>query len=135
LLLQGSTTLAPRFVAEDTLSVGTAGRLDVIVDWTFASSPIAVYVGPGSCTLEQLNARSCNFLIRSESGPKPRKLSASVAPGSYFYIVGNAATAQEALSTQVFLSSTSCPSITTRPTRATQTERDSLGSFVGVSRR
>ncbi len=108
LLLQGSTSLGSRFVSQDMLSVSTAGRLDVILDWTFANSPIAVWVVQGACSIEQLNARTCNFLIRSESGAKPRKVSASVSAGTYALLVGNGATESESLSVQVFLSSSTC---------------------------
>ena len=78
-------------------STTTTGRLDVTVDWTFASSAIWVYVvSAGSCNLAGFNARSCNFLLRSESGAKPRKVSvANFAPGSYDLLLANFATQQQ----------------------------------------
>jgi len=93
-------------------TAGTAGRLDVFVDWTFATTPIAVYVVRGTCSLEQLNARTCDFVLRSEAAttPKPRKLSApNVAAGNYLLIVGNAGTQDEASSAVIQVSSASCP--------------------------
>ena len=94
------------------VTITSTGRIDEIVDWTFADSHIGVYLVPaGNCqTLAEFNARSCNFLIRSESGSKPRKVSAAnVLPGAYQELVANFGTKQEAISTQVFLSSSTCP--------------------------
>src|SRR5437870_23501 len=66
---EGSGPLPSRFLEMITFSTGTAGRVDVTVDWTFATSVIGVWLVPsGTCSIDQLNARSCNFLIRSESG-------------------------------------------------------------------
>jgi hypothetical protein len=111
-LLQGSGSLPSRFVGVDPISVNTSGRVDIILDWTFASSAIGVYLVQGACPLDQFNARSCNFLIRSESGAKPRKVSASnVAAGSYSVLVANAGSEAEALSIQVFLASATCAPI------------------------
>src|SRR6185503_20861685 len=56
-------TIPASTFASITFSFNTAARLDVIADWTNASSPIGVYVTSGSCTLDQFNARSCNFVI------------------------------------------------------------------------
>ena len=62
----------------DDFSVPDSGRLDVTLDWTFASSPVGFYLVPANtCTLAEFNARSCNFLIRSETTVKPRKISMS----------------------------------------------------------
>src|SRR5687767_7709166 len=79
-------------------------------NWTNATSPIGVYVTQGGRTLDQLNARSCNFLIRSEpSTVKPRKLTApNVAPGSHFLSLANFAEQDESVATQVISSSASC---------------------------
>jgi hypothetical protein len=113
--------------------------LDVVVDWTFATSRVGVYVVQGSCGLDAFNARSCNFLIQSEPGgavgspptaPKPRKVSASnVAAGSYQLLIANFAGVQESLSTQVFLSSATCPAFATAATRSGSGETDSIHSM------
>lgn len=114
--LQGAVSGLGSFVIVTApFTAGTAGRLDVVVDWTFAASPIAVYVVRGACSLEQLNARTCDFVLRSEASttPKPRKLSASnVTAGNYQLIVGNAGSQEEAASALVQVSSATCPSIT-----------------------
>jgi hypothetical protein len=97
------------------LPVGTAGRFDVTLDWTFTDSPIGVFLTASTdcTTLAQFNARSCNFLIRSEpGGAKPRKVSAAVPAGSYRFMVANFASRDESLATTVVLSSTTCPPLT-----------------------
>lgn len=114
-VLQRSVTgLGSFFVVRLPFTTTTTGRLDVTVDWTFASSRVAVYVVRGSCSIDQLNARTCDFVLRSEASttPKPQRLSASnVAAGSYDLFVGNAGTQDEAVSAQVVVSSASCPPI------------------------
>jgi hypothetical protein len=117
-LFQGSGAVPSGFLVSQNFSVGTAGRLDVVVDWTFASSRVGVYVvvPAGQCTLDQFNARSCNFLLRSEPGTKPRKVSVpSIAPGNYALLIGNFATQDESVATQVILSSSTCPSFASAP--------------------
>lgn len=90
----------------------STGRLDVILDWTSPTSPIGVYVVPiNTCTLDQFNARTCNFVIRSEpSSVKPRKSSASgVAAGNYLLLIANFGAQDESASTQIIFSSATCP--------------------------
>jgi len=92
-------------------SVSTAGRLDITVDWTFAASPISVYlVTAGACSIDQFNAQTCTFLARSETTTKPRKISvANTAAGNYELLVANFGTQDESISGQVVLSSSTCP--------------------------
>jgi hypothetical protein len=88
-------------------------RLDVVTDWTSASSLIGVYVISGDCTLDQFNARTCTFLIRSEpSSAKPRVLSApSIAAGTYTLVIADFTSFDESIATQVVLSNASCPAV------------------------
>jgi hypothetical protein len=88
--------------------------VDVTVDWTFASSTIGVYlVSANSCNIDQFNARACNFLIRSESGAKPRKVSASnVAVGAYELLIANFSDQDDSGTAQIVLSSATCPAAT-----------------------
>ena len=69
--------MPPQTLVYFDFSVPDSGRLDITLDWTFAHSPVGFYLVPANtCNLEEFNARSCNFLIRSEpSAVKPRKLS------------------------------------------------------------
>jgi hypothetical protein len=107
-------SLPSRTVALDPFSVALAGRLDITVDWTVPSSQIGVYVVPvNTCTtIEQFNARSCNFLVRSESGAKPRKISTpSFSSGNYDLLLANFADVDESLSYQIVLSQGSCAAL------------------------
>jgi len=88
---------------------------DVTLDWTFASSPVGFYLVPvNTYTLDEFNARSCTFLIRSEpSTAKPRKISQpNFSAGNYRWIVANFAEVQESVSLLIVLSKgTGCPAL------------------------
>jgi hypothetical protein len=109
-VFQGGTAFPPSTLDTESFATSTTGRLEVTLDWTFPASPFGVYVVQGACDLQQFNARSCNFLLRSDSGPKPRKVSApNVAAGSYSLLIANFGSQNESVSTQVVLSSSTCP--------------------------
>jgi hypothetical protein len=116
ILLQGTGSFPASTVDLGTvITANTAGRLDVTLDWTFTDSPIGLFVAPSTdcTTLAQFNARSCNFVIRSEpTTAKPRRVSANVAAGSYRFMVANFAARDESVATTAVLSSTSCPPLT-----------------------
>ena len=115
-VLQVSGPVPSDTLVGQTFNTTTTGRLDVTVDWTFASSTIGIYVVPqNNCTtVDQFNARTCNFIVRSEpGGAKPRKVSApNVAAGAYDLLVANFSDVDESASGQVVLSSPSCPAAT-----------------------
>jgi hypothetical protein len=91
-------------------SAATSGRLDITVDWTFATTPMGVYVvTAGSCPIDSFNAGTCTLLVRSETTAKPRKVSASTSAGNFELLVGNYSSQDESVSGQVVLSSSSCP--------------------------
>lgn len=94
-------------------SVPDTGRLDVTMDWTNASSPMGFYLVPvNTCTLAEFNARTCEFLLRSEpSSVKPRKISRpSLAAGNYRWVVANFGSNDESAALQIILSKgTGCP--------------------------
>jgi hypothetical protein len=96
-------------------SLQDAGRLDMTRDWTHPSSPMGLCLTPANtCTLEQFNARSCNFIVRSEpSGVKPRKVSTpNVQAGNCRWLVGNFSDAKESAYLQIVLSKGSgCPAL------------------------
>lgn len=111
---QDSGKLPSGMVAYNDFSVPDTGRLDVTLDWTFASSNIGFYVVPANTcgTIEEFNARSCTFLVRSEpSSTKPRKISTpNFAAGNYRWLIGNFAKDDESVSFQIVLSKgTGCP--------------------------
>jgi hypothetical protein len=112
-------------LARVALSANASGRLDVTVDWTFATSPIGVYVvAAGTCTIAQFNADTCTYLARSETTVKPRKFSvANVTAGNYELLAANFSDVDESISGQVVLSSATCPAFA------------STGSAVSMGRR
>ena len=131
---QGS--LPTRNLDMESFSTSTTGRVDVFLDWTLADSPMGVYVVQGSCNLDQFNARTCNFIARSEPpGPKPRRISAdNVSAGSYTLMIGNFAAVDESVSTQVWSSSSGCPAFTTAPPSAAG-EAQAVSAKVGAALR
>ncbi len=115
-VLQDGWAVKSRVLHYEDFSVPDTGRLDITVDWTTAASPIGVYLVPANtCTIEQFNARTCSFLVRSEpSSQKPRKISTpNFAAGNYRWMVGTFGETDESLSFQVVLSKgTSCAPLT-----------------------
>jgi len=107
-VLQDGTAVESGWVIWDEFSVPDSGRLDTTLDWTHATSEIGFYVVPaGTCTtLEAFNARSCNFLVRSEpTTTKPRKISTpNFAAGNYRWLIANYGEDDESASFQMVLS-------------------------------
>jgi hypothetical protein len=102
-------------------SVPEDGRLDVTLDWTNPESRMAFYLVPaGTCQLEELNARSCQFLIQTEPSntPKPFRLSTEIAAGNYRWLVGNAAGDTESAALQIVLSTGDCEAFVGAPPSA-----------------
>jgi hypothetical protein len=100
-------------LAYDDFSVPDSGRLDVTLDWTFPSSDVGFYLVPANtCTVDEFNTRSCNFLVRSEpSTAKPRKVSTpNFAAGNYRWLIANYADKDESVSFQIVVAKGSgCP--------------------------
>jgi hypothetical protein len=118
-------------------SVPDSGRLDITMDWTIPTSPVGIYLVPvNTCTLEQFNARSCNFLVRSEpSTAKPRKISvANFNAGNYRWIIANFSESAESISYQFVLSKGGCPAITGVAPSATSRPSDSTLVVEGAER-
>ena len=104
-------------VALDQFSVPDSGRLDMTLDWTNASSLMGLYLVPANTctTIEEFNAGTCNFLVRSEPpGAKPRKVSASnFQAGNYRVLIANFSDEDESAAVQVVLSKgTGCAALT-----------------------
>lgn len=114
----GNGPANPSSLYVNDFSVPDSGRLDVTVDWTNASSPIGFYLTPANtCTLDEFNARSCNFLVRSEpSAVKPRKLStANFNAGNYRWLIANFGNNDESVAFQIVLSKGPCAALTASP--------------------
>jgi hypothetical protein len=111
----GSDSWDPSTLGYYDFSVPESGRLDLTVDWTTPSNRIGVFLVPvNTCTLDEFNARSCNFLVRSEpSTVKPRKISTpNFAAGNYRWLIGNFSDNNESISWQFVLSKGSCAALT-----------------------
>jgi hypothetical protein len=118
ILFQSNGPVPPRTLIPIPFAFNATARLDIVLDWTSPSSPIGVYVvSQGACDLDQFNARSCNFLIRSEpSTVKPRKVSVSnVAPGSYALYIANFSDLDESAAVQIISSSATCAPLSFSP--------------------
>jgi hypothetical protein len=116
-VVQDSGGVPARTVIFEDFSVPDTGRLDVTLDWTLPASPVGFYLVPANTctTIEEFNARSCNFLVRSEpSSTKPRKISTpNFAAGNYRWLVANYAEQQESVSLQIVLQKgTGCAPLT-----------------------
>jgi hypothetical protein len=100
-------------------SVPESGRLDITVDWTIATNRLGVWVVPvHTCSIDELNAGSCNFLVRSDpsaSTTKPLKISTpNFAAGNYTWIIGNPSADQESIAFQFVLSKGTCAALAGR---------------------
>jgi hypothetical protein len=113
-LAQDSGPVEALTVVGGPVTTTTSGRLDVTVDWTFPSSDIGVYLMTrDSCSEDRFNADACTFIIRSEGGGKPRKVSApNLAAGAYDVWIANFSEQDESVSVRVVLSSANCPALT-----------------------
>jgi hypothetical protein len=118
-LFQGSGQLPANTVDFESFTTTATGRVDVSLDWTFASSTIGVAIAQGPCSFAQLQAGACTLLLQTVSPPKPLKASVSnVAAGTYGLIILNPNSVLESMSLQVFLSSSTCPAAASGPSQS-----------------
>jgi hypothetical protein len=113
-LFQNNGIVPASTAVRDEFSVPRNGRLDVTMDWTIDASPMGFYLVPANtCTLEEFNARTCDFVIRSEpSAAKPRLISTpNFTAGNYGWIVTNFGEDQESVALEIVLSEGSCPAL------------------------
>jgi hypothetical protein len=71
--------------------VSQKGVVDMTVDWVYPDTWMFVYWGDVKCSYAELQARTCPFLISSETKePKPRTLvTTSLEPKSYYLYLYN----------------------------------------------
>jgi hypothetical protein len=84
---------------------GTAGTIEVQVDWTFSADDIDVYLFRGVCTLQLAVGNQCDQLAASASATtKPERLVVSGAPaGSYTLGIANRGSNTESGTYRVYL--------------------------------
>jgi hypothetical protein len=124
-LIQESGGIPGRTLVYHDFSVPESGRLDVTLDWTFATSQVGFYLVPANtCTLDEFNAASCNFLVRSEpSAVKPRKISTpNFTAGNYRWMIGNYSGEDESVSLQIVLSKGGCAALGSAPSASDRTD-------------
>ena len=104
-VIEGSGSLEVDFVGRLPFISPLPGRLDVTVDWTFATNDVDVYLARGVCSFDQFFDDMCDVIATAESfTAKPERLSvASAGMGSYTLFVGNFGPEDESLSWQVVL--------------------------------
>jgi hypothetical protein len=99
-----NVSLQPSFAFGEFFTTDRAGTIDANVDYTFATSPIVVWIARGQCTADQFGAGACDFAATSFAGSKPRRVSVTNAPAAtYTLIVGNGGSEAESVSYQVIL--------------------------------
>jgi len=95
----------PMDVAVAALTVSNTGTLEIVADWTFASSDIDIWFINGACTAAQAARRTCTVAAATTSvTAKPERLTITgVAAGSYTVGFANFTNANESGNYQVFL--------------------------------
>ena len=107
-MVEGNDSLSVGFARGTFFSIDRGGTLDVTVDYTSASSQIAVWLARGKCTFEQFDAEQCSFAALSMSGDKPRRVTATgVEKGDFTLITGNFGPIEERVTFRVVLTSAS----------------------------
>ncbi len=120
-LLGGAFAFPPNTADFETITTTTTGRVDLTLDWTLSSTPMALFVFRGACSFDQFKANACTYLLQLSGPPKPLKGSVpNLAPGTYGVIIGNPSSAQESVSIRVVLSSASCPAASSAMSQSTR---------------
>jgi hypothetical protein len=125
-LFQSSGTMPAGTLLSQPTPVPAVGRLDITADWTLTTNPVGLYVVQGACSLDQFNARSCNFLSRVEPGAKPLKTSVPVQIGTYAVMLANYGTREDSGAIQIVLSTGSCAPAAVAPSSASSAATGNL---------
>jgi hypothetical protein len=108
LVRQGSTSgLLANYIQPVRFTTASAGRIDAIADWTFATDKVELVVATGSnaCfTGTYIDFRTCNVIATVNDSSKPKKISLPGQPaGPYTLYIWNRGTQTEAVSFQIFV--------------------------------
>jgi hypothetical protein len=95
----------PADAARTEFTLSGAGKLDIVVDWTFSGSAVGFGVYQGSCSFSQFYNNSCAQVSVAPAGSgKPARVSVpSVGAGTYTLVVTSAANVDESGSYQIFI--------------------------------
>ena len=78
----------------------SGATLEGIVDWTFASNPLATAWGRGDCTQNP----NCEIISQNTQTTKPKTVTAAnQQPGTYSLLVANGGTSNESISYQIYV--------------------------------
>lgn len=84
------------------VTISPTGDMDAVVDWTFASNPVHLYLTANTCTATQFSTASCSIQRSTEgSSAKPRTLTAPGLNGNYRVWVVNFGSSSESGTVQV----------------------------------
>ncbi|HJS59931.1 MAG TPA: hypothetical protein VKA01_17620 [Vicinamibacteria bacterium] len=85
-------------------STSRSGRLEITVDWTFASNDLDFGVARGACDLAMVATDQCVEVASAESTTKPERLSLpSFQAGAYTLVIANLGSGNESGTYQVIL--------------------------------
>lgn len=105
--LQGAIpSMEPRVLfTAGSFTTSAIGGVEILVDWTFATNNLDVYLARGTCSIDQVNAGTCSYAVFSESTTaKPERLRLpDLAAGSYSLLIGNRGPTAESASYQVLV--------------------------------
>lgn len=96
-----------------TRTTAETGSFEIIVDWTFATNDVDIFLARGNCEFEQFVANACSIAASATStSTKPERLTLSNQPaGAYTMIVPNFGPGDESISYQwIFTPGTSAGS-------------------------
>ena len=63
---EGSGSLGVLVLGQLSFNTTKPGTIDVIVDWTYATNDVDVYLAKGSCSFDQFISRQCDMVAFSE---------------------------------------------------------------------
>ena len=88
-----------------TLTVSATGTLEIVVDWTFASSDIDIRLYTGACTAAQARVNQCSVLAQTTSvTQKPERLTVTnLSAGTYTFGFLNFSDRDESGNFQAFI--------------------------------
>lgn len=134
----GSGSLPVLNLAPIPFTTSATGRIDVTVDWTFATNDVDVYLARGACSFDQFVTNQCSIVTFSESATaKPEILTVSgAAAGGYVLLIGNLGPTDESVAFQVVLTTGGAASVTSAGSRTGQPARgQGYDRFITLDRR
>jgi hypothetical protein len=108
-LLQGVAPIPARALLFTELTVKTAGRVDVSIDWTRADATMRVVIITGACNTDDFRANTCTKLLDVKAPPKPARGTVTLPADTYSVAFESQSSFQDQLSYTIVRSDASCP--------------------------